>query len=270
VPSSISVKRSPWRIGLLAMVFWVAPWRAWSQENTLVKQSEISAGGMFAGFDDSLSLAATSLLDARVPAAPPATGKSTEVRAALDDDRVARRWIMEGPSVATSRWNGLRPTVEPILQSHGVPEYLSAIILVESGARAMALSGKGARGLWQLMPDTARRYGLRVDDRQDDRVDTLKATNAAALYLHDLFVRFGDWKLALAAYNTGEVNVENAIAKAHTQEFDQLVRLGRLPLETSNYVPLVLATAGSSGLRSLRVGSHERLTSTEIFASSSR
>jgi membrane-bound lytic murein transglycosylase D len=93
------------------------------------------------------------------------------------------------------------------------------------------------------MPDTARRYGLRVDDIQDDRLDLFRATDAAARYLHDLYGQFGNWKLALAAYNTGEANVGSAIVRAHTQDFDQLTSLQMLPLETRNYVPRVLATA---------------------------
>jgi membrane-bound lytic murein transglycosylase D len=93
------------------------------------------------------------------------------------------------------------------------------------------------------MPDTARRYGLRVDEIRDDRLDLFKATDAAARYLHDLYAQFNDWRLALAAYNTGEANVGIAIQKAHTQDFDQLTNLRMLPLETRNYVSRVLATA---------------------------
>jgi membrane-bound lytic murein transglycosylase D len=129
------------------------------------------------------------------------------------------------------------------LKSHGIPESLAAVILVESGGRAEAQSPKGARGLWQLMPDTARRYGLRVDEIRDDRLDLFRATGAAAQYLHDLYAQFGDWRLALAAYNTGEANLGRAILRAHTQDFDQLTGLRMLPLETRNYVPRVLAAA---------------------------
>ena len=164
----------------------------------------------------------------------------------------------------------LRPVVDPILRNHGVPVDLAAVVLVESGARADALSPKGARGLWQLMPDTARRYGLRVDDIQDDRLDLFKATDAAARYLHDLYVQFGDWKLALAAYNTGEANVGAAILKAHTQDFDQLTRLGMLPHETRNYVPRVLAAAQSIGLSPAYGNGSRAISATTVFAVSDR
>jgi membrane-bound lytic murein transglycosylase D len=141
----------------------------------------------------------------------------------------------------------LRPVVEPILRNHGVPIDLAAVISVESGGNTAALSPKGALGLWQLMPDTARRYGLRVDESRDDRLDLFRSTDAAARYLHDLYGQFGDWKLALAAYNTGESNVDAAIVRAHTQDFDQLVFLRMLPPETRNYVPRVLSAAHSAG-----------------------
>lgn len=145
--------------------------------------------------------------------------------------------------MAAARLDLLRPIIDPILRNCAVPSEMAAVIVVESGGRSTALSPKGARGLWQLMPETARRYGLRVDEFQDDRIDLFKATDAAARYLHDLYTQFGDWKLALATYNTGEANVGLAILKAHTHDFDQLTNLRMLPLETRNYVPRVLAAA---------------------------
>ena len=160
----------------------------------------------------------------------------------------------------------LRPVVEPILQRYGVPAELAAVILVESGGRMDALSPRGARGLWQIMPDTARRYGLRVDDMQDDRLDLFRATDAAARYLRDLYAEFGDWKLALAAYNTGEASVGSAIRKAHSQDFDQLARLGMLPLETRNYVPRVLAATESTGLLSAFANGRHAMSAKMVFA----
>src|ERR1022692_2341045 len=173
-----------------------------------------------------------------------------------------------GLGSAGARVELLRPHVEPILESHSVPAGLAAAVMfVESGGRTDALSAKGARGLWQLMPDTARRYGLRVDEIRDDRLDLFSATDAAARYLHDLYVEFGDWKLALAAYNTGEGNVASAILRAHTQDFDQLATLQMLPLETRNYVPRVLATARSvSPISILGEASHGAASATTVFA----
>jgi membrane-bound lytic murein transglycosylase D len=95
--------------------------------------------------------------------------------------------------------------------------------------------------LWQLMPATARRYSLTVEPGNDHRTHPEHATRAAARYLRDLYQLFGDWKLALAAYNWGEGNLQRAMNKAGLRDFDGLAARGWLPLETRNYVPAVLA-----------------------------
>ena len=237
-----------WRVGLVGIVLWAVPSCLWSQAASSSKHSHAIAGQTFAGIDESLDRAADTLLASAVQTKPPEpvrtnAGKTPITTLAEKDNPPPQPLGGGGQSAAAIRVNLLRPTVEPILRSHGVPDDLAAVILVESGGRSMALSPKGARGLWQLMPDTARRYGLRVDDIQDDRLDLFRATDAAARYLHDLYGQFGNWKLALAAYNTGEANVGSAIVRAHTQDFDQLTSLQMLPLETRNYVPRVLAAA---------------------------
>lgn len=131
--------------------------------------------------------------------------------------------------------------IESILAREGVPVELSAVVKVESSGNRFALSQKGARGLWQLMPDTARRYGLQVDARRDERTDVEKSTTAAARYLHDLYSQFGSWPLALAAYNTGESNLQRAIYRAQSNQFAVLSFLRVIPTETRSYVPAVLA-----------------------------
>lgn len=142
---------------------------------------------------------------------------------------------------AILRIRGLRSTVEPLLLAEGLPAHLAAVILVESAAQPTALSSRNARGLWQFMPATARRYGLKVAPGRDERVDTEKATRAAARYLRDLYERFGDWPLALAAYNAGEQAVERAVSKAGAADFWILSNRKLLPAETRSYVPAVLA-----------------------------
>lgn len=142
---------------------------------------------------------------------------------------------------AIERVSDLRPTVEPILREEGIPTELSAVVLVESGGLTTALSPKGARGLWQFMPDTARRYGLVVNGSRDDRTDIEKSTRAAAHYLRDLYGQFGDWSLALAAYNAGEPAVRAAMDRSGSREFGSISARSLLPSETRNYVPAVAA-----------------------------
>ncbi len=140
---------------------------------------------------------------------------------------------------AIDRVRRLQPTIEPILREEGVPAELSAVVLVESGGLPTALSPKGARGAWQLMPETARRYGLVVSTTRDERLDVSKSTHAAARYLRSLYRRFGDWQLAFAAYNAGEQAVARALGQKGQENFSTLEQV--LPRETRDYVPAVLA-----------------------------
>jgi soluble lytic murein transglycosylase-like protein len=240
------------RNALAAIVLLAASSFLWSQQATYFQQAHSGAGQPFAELDASLNSAVDLLLASATQETAFAADKTNAtkfsvVRQRQQDGRRSQLWLDRSGRVARLPLDSLRPAVEPILRSYGVPIDLAAIVLVESGGNAAALSPKGARGLWQLMPDTARRYGLRVDQIQDDRLDLFRATDAAARYLHDLYAQFGDWKLALAAYNTGEANVGNAIERAHTRDFDRLSNLRLLPLETRNYVPHVLATVQALG-----------------------
>jgi len=154
------------------------------------------------------------------------------------------------PSVgaAMKRLDQLRPTLSRILESEGVPREIVSVVVVESGGRTTALSPKGALGLWQLMPDTARRYGLVVTSSRDERLDVDQSTRAAARYLRDLYQQFGSWPLALAAYNAGEQRVQRAIERSGVTDFIQLSSLRLLPQETRNYVPAVLSAMQMLGV----------------------
>jgi hypothetical protein len=127
-----------------------------------------------------------------------------------------------------------------IFTEEGVPPELLRVAAVESNYDPLALSPRGARGIWQLMPETAARLGLRVDSQTDERTHPERSTRAAAQYLRKLYLQFGDWWLALAAYNAGEAAVATAIRRAGTTDFWQLAGRGILPEETRRYVPAVL------------------------------
>ena len=148
-----------------------------------------------------------------------------------------RRTSRESP-YQTHQWE---PIIRQILKSEGLPAELLAVPLVESGFNPSAVSPKGARGLWQLMPETARRFGLRVDAVLDERTDPLRSTMAAISYLKDLYETLGDWPLALAAYNGGLGRVTGAIQRGATN-FASMAARRLLPEETLRYVPLVLGT----------------------------
>jgi membrane-bound lytic murein transglycosylase B len=139
---------------------------------------------------------------------------------------------------AVARVTELRPVLTPILHEEGIPDEIAALVLVESAGQPTALSPRGARGIWQFMPDTARRYGLAVTADLDERIEVVKSTVAAARYVHDLYQRFGDWRLAFAAYNAGERAVERALARTGQSDFSRVDRA--LSEETRNYVPAVM------------------------------
>lgn len=145
------------------------------------------------------------------------------------------------------RWAGIDPG--KIFAEEGVPAELLAVAKVESNFNPWALSSKGAFGAWQLMPATARRYGLRVDAVRDDRADMEKSTRAASRYLRDLHLQFRDWLLALAAYNAGEDAVRRAMERGGSSDFWALSRGKLLPAETRAYVPAILAAFDRLGGR---------------------
>jgi len=153
-------------------------------------------------------------------------------------------------AVPAAQAGTLPDLIQKVLRDEGLPATLIALAQVESGLNPLALSPKGARGIWQLMPDTARTFGLIVDLRQDDRIDPVKSTIAAARYLRLLYSEWGDWNMAFAAYNAGSGAVERASAGDRTWS----IRLQqRLPAETRAYVPKVwreiyeLSPSGISG-----------------------
>jgi membrane-bound lytic murein transglycosylase D len=128
-----------------------------------------------------------------------------------------------------------------ILRQEGVPQDLIYLAQAESGFQPTAVSRAGARGIWQFMGSRARGYGLQHSMWVDDRQDPEKSTRAAARHLRDLYGQFGDWYLAMAAYNSGPGTVQAAVKRTGYADFWELYRRNVLPKETRNYVPIILA-----------------------------
>jgi pSer/pThr/pTyr-binding forkhead associated (FHA) protein len=140
------------------------------------------------------------------------------------------------------------PMIRKIFRQNNLPEDLAYVSMLESGFNPMALSHAGARGIWQFMPETGRRYGLRIDNIVDERCDPEKATNAAAKYFKELIAIFGGKSsvmLAIAAYNAGENRIVNALRKIdnpmRNRDFWYIYRMGILAEETNEYIPRVIA-----------------------------
>jgi membrane-bound lytic murein transglycosylase D len=137
-----------------------------------------------------------------------------------------------------------RGVIEASLRDQMIPRDLMALVCNESGFSPTAVSSAGAVGLWQMMPETARAYGLTVEDDFDERRGTEKVSGAAARLLSDLYEKFGTWELALAAYNLGYKGMLDRVRDTGSNDYWTLRKLkGGLPAETAAYVPRVVALA---------------------------
>ncbi|MBZ5593566.1 MAG: transglycosylase SLT domain-containing protein [Acidobacteriia bacterium] len=134
-----------------------------------------------------------------------------------------------------------RPLVQRILDEEGVPQELIHLAQAESGFLPRAMSRKAAGGMWQFVVWRGREYGLNQTRYTDDRLDPEKATRAAARHLRDLYQKFGDWHLAIAAYDCGPGVIERAVERTGYADFFEMRNRRVLPLETTNYVPIILA-----------------------------
>jgi membrane-bound lytic murein transglycosylase D len=134
-----------------------------------------------------------------------------------------------------------RPMIQRVLQEEGIPQELIHLAQAESGFIPRAVSRKAAGGMWQFVVFRGQQYGLMQTRYTDDRMDPEMATRAAARHLHDLYNEFGDWYLAIAAYNCGPGAVEKAVERTGYADFWELRDRGALPTETTNYVPIILA-----------------------------
>ena len=134
-----------------------------------------------------------------------------------------------------------RHHIEKVFQQYGLPKELYFVGLIESGYYLGARSHASAVGPWQFIKATGRRYGMKITHELDERQDLFKSTHAAAQYFKDLNKIFSSWELALAAYNSGENGMIRRIMKYGTSDFYKLSQYKKLPSETINYVPKVLA-----------------------------
>jgi hypothetical protein len=188
----------------------------------------------------------------------------SRTRPALSSVRLPERLALAGQAVPLDRWDVAErlerefylalaspaevvlwlkrsaryfPYIEDRLRAAGLPDDLKYVAVAESALRPRAYSWAHASGIWQFVPDTARRYGLRVTRAWDERRDPERSTAAAIAYLRDLHAQFRDWPLALAAYNAGERRVATALQAQGVSGYYQLV----LPSETERYVFRILA-----------------------------
>ena len=183
------------------------------------------------------------------PVPPPApTPSVAEPAARLPCPRDARldgweRRLRRDPWVRQSLARGQQylPRLRVIMARHGLPSSLALLPTLESGFDPRARGRYGELGLWQLRRPTARQFGLVVSARRDERLEPERATEAAARYLAALRDRYGEWPLALAAYNAGERRVDRALAHEPNATFWELAAHGRLPRTSQNFVPRFMA-----------------------------
>ncbi|HET7747460.1 MAG TPA: transglycosylase SLT domain-containing protein [Vicinamibacteria bacterium] len=187
-------------------------------------------------------------LDARRLAEEALRGASTPTDLTIDlNDKVLSCVdLYQGPlhdwfEAALERGGRYLPEIRRVFAEEGIPQDLAYLALVESAFKTNALSSAKAKGIFQFIPSTGKRFGLRQDWWVDERSNPEKATRAAAQYLKELHEIFQDWNLAMAAYNAGEGRVARALERTGAADFWTLAQVSNLARETKNYVPMIHA-----------------------------
>ena len=198
--------------------------------------------------DDLRYLIARRIMEIYTARSNVATGNQSEVPLVMNKDveKEIQRFKTSEKGFFTrsyKRSGRFRPMIVAKLKEAGLPEELSWLPLVESGFKINALSRARALGLWQFIPSTGYKFGLKRDTWIDERMDAEKSTDAAIAYLKKLHEIFGDWYTVLASYNCGEGRVLKVISRQHMNYLDNFWDLYRqLPFETARYVPRFIAT----------------------------
>jgi hypothetical protein len=194
------------------------------------------AGGPFLGEPGVMKIdfappATLTLCGESLPLESPAVRERLEAEfsLAVNHPAQARLWLR--------RAKRFFPAMEAALKANNLPDDLKYLAVAESDLRPLVFSPAGAAGIWQFIPTTARRYGLKVNKLEDQRLLPEPVMGAGLRYLSFLRDKFGDWALAMAAYNAGEARIGRAIAQAGVADYYQL----RLPRETERYVYRIAA-----------------------------
>ncbi len=158
------------------------------------------------------------------------------VREKLDKDLLINTYWQSNTLLKIKRAAKYFPIIEPILKQYHIPDDFKYLALAESGLENLT-SPAGAKGIWQLMPQTARKYGLIVNKDIDERYHLEKSTRAACQYLNEAYLKFGSWTMAAAAYNRGMAGLEKAVSDQNESDYYKLY----LNDETARYVYRILA-----------------------------
>lgn len=159
-----------------------------------------------------------------------------DVRERMDRELLVNTYWQSNGLLMFKRANKYFPVIEPILEKYGVPDDFKYLAVIESGL-LNAVSPAGARGIWQIMPATAREYGLEVNDNVDERYHLVKSTEVACEYLLASKERFGSWTLAAAAYNAGNAGINRRLSGQQVEDYYNLL-LGE---ETGRYMFRIIA-----------------------------